>query len=101
MIVALKKFAAMILVVSVLLIGALYFQQFLPAPKVNESTLKCPEDYATDEERRQALEEFMREFLVNSPDDATIEDLGNARMQFLEDNNCQETLDYIRNNPTE
>ena len=54
-----------------------------PAP---DSGIKCPEDYASTEESDAADIAYFKDYLERNPD-ATIEDMGNARMQFLEENN--------------
>jgi len=58
---------------------------------ISESQLKCPEDYDSPEGYMKDLEVFLESF--NS--DSTLEDVGKERMKFLEENNCEETLNYM------
>lgn len=90
------KFMAAVGLIAVVVLGALYLQKLSPRPEVAKTELKCPEDYASEEEYRRDLEAFLAEFLESNPE-ATIEDLGRERMQFLVDHNCQRTLEHIRN----
>lgn len=62
-----------------------------------DATMKCPEDYASTEESATADTAYYMDYLERNPD-ATIEDVGVERMKFLTDNNCQKTLDYMKNN---
>ncbi len=67
----------------------------LPQPLVTQ--LKCPEHYASQEEYMAGLSQWLGEFRVTHPD-ATLDELAAMRDQFLKDNNCQETLEYIQSN---
>jgi len=58
---------------------------------ISERELKCPEDYSSPENYIKDLDAFLESF---NPD-STLEDIGKERMKFLEDNNCEETLDYM------
>ncbi len=62
----------------------------------DEFSLKCPEDYASEEEYRKDLEMYLAEILKDRPD-VTLKDFSQERIKFLEDNHCQKTLDHIHN----
>lgn len=63
------------------------------------ATMNCPERLASEEERMEALQQWMKAQLENLPEDATLEEMSEARLKYLYDNNCFDTLEYIRNNP--
>ena len=56
-----------------------------------ELQFKCPKDYESPEDYIKDLDAFLENFNT----DATLEDIGKARMKFLRDNDCEETLNYM------
>jgi len=85
----------------VLIILAIFFyinqsQHYLSLSE-NQSNKKCPENYATDEERNVEYKSFIREFLASNSQGTTA-DLAQARINFLTKNNCTQTLKYIQDN---
>lgn len=60
---------------------------------ITEGKIKthCPEDFETPEEKSASSREWTEAFIGDNPD-ASIEEMSNARVNFLIDNNCKETL---------
>jgi hypothetical protein len=59
---------------------------------------KCPEDFISNEEYIQNAAAFLRDYKDKHPN-ATMEELGGARYQFLKDNNCTKALESWNNQP--
>lgn len=51
----------------------------------------CPDDYSNSEDQMKGMNDWINQFFDDNPD-ASMEDLGNARYQFLQDNNCVEAI---------
>lgn len=57
----------------------------------NPNALKCPDDYATNEEQVAAFDKWTNDFYDANPE-ATITDWSAARRQFWVNNNCTAAL---------
>lgn len=64
------------------------------APKTVKK--ECPEDYLLEEEQNKELDKYISDYMIKFPN-ATIVDFLNSRYSYLVDNNCSQTLEYIKN----
>lgn len=56
--------------------------------------IKCPEYYATEQERNNAYNQYAKNAIASNPN-WTVNDFAEARANFLIQNNCTQTLRYI------
>jgi len=65
------------------------------------STVRCPDDFTNFNEQSIAFDKWTKDFYDKNPN-ASIEDFAEARMDFLQNNNCDEALkrynDYLSGN---
>ncbi len=59
--------------------------------------IKCPEQYATEQERNDAYTQYSESMVAAHPN-WTASDFAQARADFLVQNNCTQTLQYINEN---
>lgn len=93
-----------ILIVVVVVVAAIFLGNKWSRPNTastqtatSTADQRCPENYATDEERSTEDKSFITDFLTSNPQ-GTIADYVQARIDFLTKNNCTQTLKYIQDN---
>lgn len=58
------------------------------------NSIQCPENYVDEVTKSAAAKKFITDFLSINPE-ASLGNLGMARLSFFQINNCQETLKRI------
>lgn len=92
-----RKLFYICIFVVIIFLASLIFHIYSPTPKQTPIILKCPENYASQNDYLSALDVYIHQESAKNPN-ITAEELYKQRYQFLVANNCTKTLQTLRDN---